>query len=305
MVCRAVQSVLSQTSSVLECIVVIDGPDPATVNALKIFEGTSVKILALPENIGGCEARNVGARAARGEWIALLDDDDEWLPKKIESQLAVLSGAGESVQVVFSRYLDRAGALDLLRPRRFPRVNEPISEYLWCNVTPFGGIDSPQTSTWLIKRTFLLEVPFTRDLKALQDLDWLLNAFGQARAQCLSINEPLTLFHNEQSRERVAKHIGWKFCYEWGMKNRELFTRKGFGFYLLIYCINRGIQQDIKRSEVISLLKDMWKFGSVGAKLMALCFLYIFVYPWVRKAVPPRTLTTILYHGARFARLGR
>ena len=87
LVCRAVESVLSQTMPELECVVVVDGPDPATSEALARITDSRLKVLALEHNVGGCEARNTGIREARGEWIALLDDDDEWQPTKIEKQL--------------------------------------------------------------------------------------------------------------------------------------------------------------------------------------------------------------------------
>src|SRR5580698_546767 len=95
LVSRAVQSVLRQTHSDIEAVVVIDGPDPETAAALEAIGDPRVRVIALAENVGGSEARNVGAREARGEWIALLDDDDEWLPEKIEKQIqSVLSSNG-------------------------------------------------------------------------------------------------------------------------------------------------------------------------------------------------------------------
>src|SRR5579863_5890497 len=115
LVCRAVRSVFSQTVTDLECIVVIDGPDSATMEALARIEDERLKVLALEENVGGNEARNLGAREARGEWVALLDDDDEWLPQRLEKQLAIATPT--PVTMVASRFLDRTGRGDLVRPR--------------------------------------------------------------------------------------------------------------------------------------------------------------------------------------------
>src|ERR1700756_3334933 len=95
LVCRAVRSALNQTYPNLEVVVVVDGPDPATVAALEELRHPRVRISALSENVGGSEARNIGAREARGEWVALLDDDDEWLPEKLEKQIqSILSSNG-------------------------------------------------------------------------------------------------------------------------------------------------------------------------------------------------------------------
>jgi glycosyltransferase involved in cell wall biosynthesis len=297
LVCRAVRSVLSQTVREIECIVVIDGPDAATLHALEEIEDPRLRVLALTENVGGCEARNLGARSARGEWVALLDDDDEWLPFRLEKQLATAANSTEPLTMVVSRFLDRGdGDQDLLRPHIFPRQGQSISDFLWCEVSWLGGIAGfPQTSTWLLRREFLLEVPFTRGLKVLQDLDWLLRGYEHPRMRVMFVNEPLTIFHNDQTRHRVTKRIDWQYSRQWAMDNRHLFTEKAFGFFLVIYCLNPAAQQGAAWPELRRLLRETWSFGKITPKLMMLCFLYVCVYPWVGKVLFPRQRASMLY----------
>jgi glycosyltransferase involved in cell wall biosynthesis len=297
LVCQAVRSVLSQTVREVECIVVIDGPDVATLHSLGEIEDPRLRVIALAENVGGCEARNLGAQAARGEWVALLDDDDEWLPFRLEKQLAAAAKSAEPVTMVVSRFLDRGeGDEDLLRPHIFPREGQPISDFLWCEVSCLGGIAGfPQTSTWLLRRDFLLEVPFTKGLKFLQDLDWLLRAYRHRRMRVVFVSEPLTIFHNDQARQRVTKRIDWQYSRRWAMANRPLFTKKAFGFFLVVYCLNPAAQQGATWPELQRLLQETGRFGKITPKLMVLCFLYVGVYPWVSKALLPRNRASMLY----------
>jgi glycosyltransferase involved in cell wall biosynthesis len=295
---RAVRSVLSQTVREIECIVVIDGPDAATVRSLSEIVDSRLRVMALSENVGGSETRNLGARAARGEWVALLDDDDEWLPDKLEKQLAAAAESTQPVTMVVSRFLDR-GTNDkdeLIRPHIFPRAGQHISEFLWCEVSPMGGIAGfPQTSTWLLRREFLLEVPFTKGLKALQDLDWLLHGYPHPQMRVLFVDEPLTIFHNDHGRQRVTKRIDWQFSRQWAMDNRHLFTPKGFGFFLVIDCVNPAAQQGVSRPELQCLLEDIRRYGKITPKLLGLCFLYVCVYPWIGKILTPRKRASMLY----------
>ena len=88
LVTRAVASALNQPGQSVEVVVVIDGPDSATVAALSVVAEPRLRVIELAERSGGARARNVGIEAARGKWVAFLDDDDEWLPHKLEKQLA-------------------------------------------------------------------------------------------------------------------------------------------------------------------------------------------------------------------------
>ena len=85
---RAVRSALAQTLREIEVVVVIDGEDPVTSLALESgSQDGRLRVIALAVSVGGSDARNRGVDAARGEWIAFLDDDDEWLPGKLQAQL--------------------------------------------------------------------------------------------------------------------------------------------------------------------------------------------------------------------------
>lgn len=92
---RCLKSVLNQTSkSSLQIIVINDGSTDDTVDIVRRFiereDVDNIEIIDKP-NGGAASARNVGLMAAKGDWIALLDSDDEWLPEKIERQLTVLN----------------------------------------------------------------------------------------------------------------------------------------------------------------------------------------------------------------------
>ena len=86
---RALDSVLKQTRPPDEVIVVDDGSTDDT-RARVAVNYPNVVYLPLPARAGVSRARNAGIKAARGEWIALLDSDDEWLPRKLERQLEAL-----------------------------------------------------------------------------------------------------------------------------------------------------------------------------------------------------------------------
>ncbi len=85
----ALDSVFAQTYRHWELVIVDDGSIDDTVRVLKRYEDSRI-LYVYQENQGVSAARNTGASRCSGEVMALLDSDDEWLPKKLEKQLAYM-----------------------------------------------------------------------------------------------------------------------------------------------------------------------------------------------------------------------
>jgi glycosyltransferase involved in cell wall biosynthesis len=96
---RAINSVLSQTYQDFEVIVVDDCSHDtiATKQVIDRFLDNRIKYIRHASNGGGSAARNTGIRAANGDYIAFLDDDDEWNPEKLEKQLQVFQKSGDTL----------------------------------------------------------------------------------------------------------------------------------------------------------------------------------------------------------------
>jgi glycosyltransferase involved in cell wall biosynthesis len=84
---NAVRSVLEQTVPPAEVLVVDDGSSDGSAAVLAEF-GSRIRVIRT-ENQGASQARNRGISEATGEWIALLDSDDQWYPDKLQKQIAV------------------------------------------------------------------------------------------------------------------------------------------------------------------------------------------------------------------------
>lgn len=86
----AIRSVLAQTARPSEIIVVDDGSGPVTRDVVQTFASDGVTHAWQPNSGGPAGPRNTGWSAARGEWIAFLDDDDLWHPRKLEACTSAL-----------------------------------------------------------------------------------------------------------------------------------------------------------------------------------------------------------------------
>jgi glycosyltransferase involved in cell wall biosynthesis len=99
----AIESVLAQTHEVLECLVVDDGSTDTTADVARRF-GPPVRVVA-QENAGVAAARNRGASEASGEQLAFLDQDDAWLPERLERQLEAMRRDGRAAALCASRVI--------------------------------------------------------------------------------------------------------------------------------------------------------------------------------------------------------
>lgn len=87
---RAIDSALAQGIAESEIIVVDDGSTDETCRIVESYRARGVRLVRHAQRRGASAARNTGIAAARGEYVAFLDADDEWLPDKLSRQLAVI-----------------------------------------------------------------------------------------------------------------------------------------------------------------------------------------------------------------------
>ncbi len=99
---RALQSILNQTYKDFEVIVADDGSTDKTDEVIRSFSALDIRYIRHEKNKGEAAARNTGVLAAKGEFIAFLDSDDEWLPEKLEKQMAVFQYHSLRVGIVYS-----------------------------------------------------------------------------------------------------------------------------------------------------------------------------------------------------------
>jgi glycosyltransferase involved in cell wall biosynthesis len=100
---RAIQSVLTQTFADLELIIVDDCSIDNTREILRSWSDKRVRTIRHDENRGAPAARNTGIINAQGRFIAFLDSDNEWLPRKLEKQVELFRRSPETVGVVYAR----------------------------------------------------------------------------------------------------------------------------------------------------------------------------------------------------------
>lgn len=184
---RAVEAALGQTAAAdCEILVVDDGGD---VDLHRLLAPHAARLrLIRRENGGLAAARNTGIAAARGEFIALLDDDDAWHPGKIERQLAALDR--HRAAVLCTTRTDNVAPDGTRTARRLPPIafDRPVdclSALLEWNFVP--------PSSTLIRRSVLARIGgFAAHLRQAEDYDLWTRLAAQGPFVCLA--ETLTLY---------------------------------------------------------------------------------------------------------------
>ena len=257
---RAVKSAIAQTFQQIEVIVMIDGSDAATRAVLAEIDDPRLKFIELPISGGAAAARNAGVSEAAGEWIAFLDDDDEWLPQKLERQIEVARRSQYEFPIVASRLTARSPKGDYLRPTRFLSLSEPISEYLLARNSLFQGEGLIQTSVLLTKKKLLQKIPFRTDLQRHQDWDWLLRVNNLAGVGIEFVPEPLAIWYVDEKRKTISGTSNWRNSLAWLHENKHLVTPRACAAFIMVEV---GAQASLEGEwrEFLPLLSEAIKFG--------------------------------------------
>jgi len=166
---EALQSVYLQNWEPMEIIVVDDGSTDGSGEIAATFPGVKVFRQA---NGGLSRARNSCMERAQGEWIAFLDADDRWLPRKLELQMAAF-GSGDECDLVFSRV------------RQF--VSPELSDAEKATIRIIEEVIPGYVAGALLARRSVYERigPFREDIRLAEALDWL------SRARALGLREKM------------------------------------------------------------------------------------------------------------------
>lgn len=183
---RSIDTATAQTFQDIEVAVVDDGSTDQTADIVRRIADERIRLLSHDTNQGTAAARNTGIAAARGTYIAFLDADDEWLPRKLERQLDFLQGLPSGIGAVttgFFLHRIEAGSVVTREPRA---ENGWLREFLdACTVAP--------GSTLVAHRAIFEEVGGYEPLPRYEDWDWLLRVINRYPFHCLP--EPLAKVH--------------------------------------------------------------------------------------------------------------
>lgn len=179
---RTLTGALAQEEVDFEVVVVDDGSRDGTVKRVLALGDDRIHCVSHEDSLGVARARNRGIAEARGRWVAFLDDDDLWSPRKLVDQHA----AGEAVDAGFvyssAAAVDERGKLLLIAPAPDPEV--VAHALLIDNLLPAGGSN-------VLARTDLVRSlgAFDERLRALDDWDlWIRLALASRAARCPAVH---------------------------------------------------------------------------------------------------------------------
>jgi glycosyltransferase involved in cell wall biosynthesis len=228
LVSRAIHSVLNQTYREIELIVVLDGPDEATVAAMRSIEDPRLQLIVNPRSLTAAGARNVGAAHATGDWIAFLDDDDEWLPNKLERQMAF---AGPTTLVSCLSHVVTPLAT-YVWPQTAYDNSMPLDEYLFDRRSVFLGSAFIQTSSYLLPRRLFDRVRFNVESPH-DDWEFVLRLCKETGAQIKTVPEVLVTLYFEEERSSLSSSASWLASFRWIESLRPIITPRAYSGFCL------------------------------------------------------------------------
>src|SRR5665213_683486 len=190
-IARTINSILLQTYSDFEIIVVEDGSTDETIKVLQQFTDMRLKIIYHDTNKGVTAAKNTGLNNIHGEWFTILDSDDEIIPKALEIMMKIPLEKDSTVTAVTCNCTDT-------RTGKFSGKGLAFEGYVDFNTL----ITECEGEFWGITKTeLLLNDRFNEDLWGFERTLWFkINE----RANRYYIHEALRIYHTE-GNDRVSK----------------------------------------------------------------------------------------------------
>ena len=200
---RAIDCVLNQTHKNLEIIVVDDNPPESewrksSAQIMQDYADNSRVIYMQNEhNMGGGLTRNQGIKRAKGKYVSFLDDDDEYMPERIEKMLEVFEeSANEKLALVYchARFINQDGSSTYSDTRNF---------HGHCLYEAMEQNCIAATSQWLVKKEALDDVGGFPDFTCKQDSQTILRLL-KAGYEVEVVAEELSVYHNYVIGKKIS-----------------------------------------------------------------------------------------------------
>lgn len=199
---RTLQSVLAQTYPYFELLVIDDGSTDDTPRVMQPFLARDPRVrYRMQPNGGVSAARNHGLREARGAYIAFLDSDDEWLPRKLEKQIGLFEKLPAHVGLVYTG-LESVFATGRSVAEEPVHRGDVYAELLERNVIHGGG------SNVVLRREAAEAAGFFDEvLPAIEDWDYWIRVTKHYHVDF--VPEPLARYHDAHTEtDRRSLHFG-------------------------------------------------------------------------------------------------
>lgn len=259
-----IDSVLKQTYHNIEVIVVDDGSTDRTADVVDLYEDARVKkCIRLSQNGGACHARNVGADAAIGEYIAFQDSDDTWYVNKLKKQLDFLRSG--DYEMITSGMMRTEGKRTFFFPaKHYDYSRDFLSQTVEDNKVATQNI--------LIRKDAFNRVRFDESIKRFQDWD-----FGIRAAEVLKVgflDEALceSVLQSDSISSNVPGGVNYQVLYE---HHQEVIDKnpKAAAFFLR-GAGNGHLESNptLAKKYYIRSLKAKFTMRSFVKMLMSMCY---------------------------------
>lgn len=245
----SIDSVLEQTVPVEEIIVVDDGSTDNTQSILSDYRTNEKIRFVYQKNRGQAKAKNTGLQLARGEFVAFLDADDIWAPRKIEKQIKLFKNPKVGVVYTRQKFINQKGEIISKGPRRLRVYRGNVRrQVLKDNFVPF--------SSAMVRKQILDESGYFNE-KLAMSIDWELWLRLSLLAEFDYVDEDLLLYrvgHPGQmskdlaTREKCADMVFEDFLRAFGasvprreVKDAKVYTYNNRGYYYRLTDIARAM----------------------------------------------------------------
>lgn len=242
---NAIASALAQTYPLKEIIVVLNGQENFQT-LIERLRSDNRLIFIQQKYAGVSAARNAGIRAATGDFVAFLDDDDSWYPNKTEIQIN--KNLGQNADILSCR-AHFEGKTNKIRPNLLLENIDLLSK-IYGQKFPFTRKYGIPTSSVLVRTQLAKSFPFDENLSEREDL-WFFHTLLKNGGKICQLPDTLLKYNARKpftdrnvtldadlewfsKLQDVKKNLGWSFLLSIGMRNR-IAAGKPFSAVKLFY----------------------------------------------------------------------